>query len=265
MLRAKKSLGQNFLRDHTVITKMLAAANVGAGDMVLEVGPGKGVLTAALLATGARVIAVEKDHRLIPELLERFRTNVAAGTLMLIEGDVMESTTQTEIRAMLPHVYKFIANIPYYITGILMRTYLESDKPPASMTLLVQKEVAVRVVAKDGKQSLLSLAVQYFGTPAYIATVKRGAFEPVQNVDSAILHIANIVPRDADAAQHFFGILHAAFQSKRKMLVGNLAGGLSLPRAQVEAAVLTTNLPLNIRAEDVPPSTWIALSKHLAP
>src|SRR3989344_4765121 len=160
-MRTKKSLGQHFLKDTAVIDDIILAGNIEREDIILEIGPGEGVLTRALLLTGAHVISVEKDDRLIPELQKKFGKEIATKQLELIHADILDLE--------LPHIaktrYKVVANIPYYITGQILRRFLESDREPQSMTLLVQKEVAERIIARDGKESLLSLSVKIYGEP----------------------------------------------------------------------------------------------------
>ncbi len=190
MLPAKKSLGQNFLHSMGAVHAMVEASRVTKDDIVLEIGPGKGVLTEFLLKTGAQVIAVEKDDRMIPHLSERFGGEVTSGKLKLIHGDILDMSPKD--LGILAGKYKLVANIPYYITGELIQKFLETDTQPSLMTLMLQKEVARRIVAKDAKESILSLSVKAYGSPKYIQTVSAGSFNPVPSVDSAILLIDNI-------------------------------------------------------------------------
>jgi 16S rRNA (adenine1518-N6/adenine1519-N6)-dimethyltransferase len=218
---AKKSLGQNFLKSKPALKKMVSSAETKKGDIVLEIGPGKGALTSELLATGAHVVAIEKDDRLIPVLSETFAKEIKSGQLTIIHGDALE----LDLKQLNVHkgAWKLIANIPYYITGLLIRRYLESSNQPESMTILVQKEVAERVVAKDGKESILSLSVKLFGTPSYKGTVSKRYFSPAPKVDSAILHIGNIQRPYAEKEERgFFELIKQAFQHKRKTILHNL-------------------------------------------
>src|SRR3989344_6801 len=226
-MRTKKSLGQHFLNSPKIIGDIVSAGKVTKGDLVLEIGPGEGTLTSALLKTGASVIAVEKDDRLIPILQEKFAKEILSRQLTLIHNDILEinmSKTVFDIKKS----YKVVANIPYYITGQIIRLFLETDRQPESMTLLVQKEVAERVVARDKKESLLSLSVKVYGEPKIIRVVGRGAFSPQPNVDSAILYIGNVSrknfsegsPRGKGGVDEklFFRIIHIGFAHKRKQL-----------------------------------------------
>lgn len=224
-MKAKKSLGQNFLKSEKALGDMVRAGNISAKDIVLEIGPGKGALTAKLLETGAKVIAIEKDRELIPLLQETFATYIASGQLELLEADILEFETTSDLRLTTSSSYKLVANIPYYITGAIIRKFLESDFQPTSMTLLVQKEVAERIVARDGKESILSISVKAYGTPHYIDKVPRRYFSPEPAVDSAIIHIDGISKANFKdvSEQAFFAIVKAAFGQKRKTLANNLA------------------------------------------
>ena len=186
-MRAKKQFGQNWLIDEKVVLDMVSGSNVKKGDLVVEIGPGKGVLTEKLLNAGARVIAIEKDRDLIPILQEKF--SGATAKLKIAEGDVRD----IDIAEITNHEpYKVIANIPYYITGLIMRKFLTNDQQPEMMTLLVQREVADRVIANDDKESVLSLSVKAYGEPKKLRNVKAGAFRPIPKVDSAVLQITEI-------------------------------------------------------------------------
>jgi 16S rRNA (adenine1518-N6/adenine1519-N6)-dimethyltransferase len=224
--KAKKSLGQNFLKSKPALKKMVSSASLGENDTVLEIGPGKGALTKELLATGAHVIAVEKDDQLIPFLEDLFKVEIASKQFSLIHGDALELDLKK--LKLQQGTWKLVANIPYYITGLLMRHYLESNNQPQSMTVLVQKEVAERVVAKDGKESILSISVKLFGEPAYKGTVSKRYFSPAPKVDSAILHVANITHiYTPEQEKSFFNLIKLAFGHKRKTIVHNLGGTYS--------------------------------------
>ena len=259
--RANKTLGQNFLKSPHALAKIVAAADISAGETVLEIGPGKGALTRALLNAGAHVVAVEKDAQLIPILQETCATEISAGTLTLIHGDILEIK---HIEEIVHTPYKLVANIPYYITGQIIRTFLSEHVQPTRMVLLLQKEVVERIVAHDAKESLLSLAVKAYGTPKKVAVVKRGDFSPVPNVDSAILLIADISKKnfpDTHLEQRFFDILHAGFSHKRKKLSRNLEAAAE--KEAIERAFTTLNLNINTRAEDLSLETWIRLAQSL--
>lgn len=254
--RAKKSLGQNFLKSKAALRKMVALADIGKGDTVLEIGPGKGALTAELLETGARVVAIEKDDRLIPVLQETFKNQAENGQLTLVHGDAL-TVTPKEL-GLKPGTWKLVANIPYYITGLLMRKYLESDNQPENMTILVQKEVALRVMARDGKESILSISVKLFGDPVYGGIVPKRYFTPAPKVDSAILSIQNIHTKIAKKdIGPFFTLIKEAFGHKRKTLIHNLSA--TYGKNQVAAALAHLKLHDRARAEELSLELWLKL------
>ncbi|MEI6843289.1 MAG: 16S rRNA (adenine(1518)-N(6)/adenine(1519)-N(6))-dimethyltransferase RsmA [bacterium] len=256
----KKSLGQNFLTSHKIIDDIVLASGAKADDNILEIGPGEGILTGALLATGSNVVSVEKDDRLIPILSEKFEKEISSGQFTLIHKDILEISSEEIFTGK---KYNIVANIPYYITGQIIRQFLESKNQPNSMTLLLQKEVAERIVARDNKESLLSLSVKVYGTPTYVRMVGRGAFSPQPNVDSAVLHISNISKSKLNGADEkkFFEIIHAGFAHKRKQLLPNLT---SLFEKQKLISVFEKiNLDQKSRSEDLPLETWVLLTKLL--
>ena len=226
-VRAKKSLGQNFLNSEGALSSIIEAGKVKKGDIVLEIGPGKGALTKNLLKTGAKVFAIEKDDRLIPVLEELFAKEIKNGKFTLIHGDVL-AFNPTE-HGLKEGKYKLIANIPYYITGELIRNFLSELPQPKLMVILVQKEVAERIISKDRKESILSISVKVYGEPKYIQTVKAGSFFPPPKVDSAILLIDNISKKNFTATneQKFFEIVRAGFAHKRKTISSNLKSHIS--------------------------------------
>lgn len=255
---AKKSLGQNFLMHAQTAARIADAANLNPESTVLEIGPGTGMLTKELLSRAGRVIAIEADQELIPVLTERFEAEIASGKLDLIYGDVRSFDPST-----IQGTYSLAANIPYYITGEIIRMFLTATHKPSQMTLLVQKEVAERI-ARSKKESLLSLSVKAFGTPRYCFTVPRGAFKPAPNVDSAVLAIEQIRSdafADATDEERFFEVLRAGFSQKRKRLAKNLEQVTS--RESIERAFTSSNLSPNMRAEDVSLTTWLSLVQEL--
>lgn len=260
-MRAKKSLGQNFLNSKTVARGIVRAADLVPGETVLEIGPGKGFLTEELLATGAKVVAVEKDDRMIPLLEEKFATARQSGQFTLIHDDIL--TADLSRYGLSAGNYKLVANIPYYLTGYIVRTFLETNQKPERMILMLQKEVADRIVARDGKESILSIAVKAYGTPRIVKKVPARYFTPAPNVDSAVLAIENISGahfKDRAAEKLFFEIMKAGFAHKRKQIAGNLK---ELFGSNIEETLAQAGIAPNTRAEDVTLEGWLKLS-HLA-
>ena len=170
-LRPSKGLGQNFLVDEEVPPKILAAAQIGPSDCVVEIGPGVGVLTLRLAPAVRKLTAVELDRRLYPFLRQQLAPFQGA---RLVEGDALDFTpAQLESEP-----YKLVANIPYYITSAILRHFLESDHRPSRVVLMVQKEVAERIVAHPPEMSLLAVSVQFFGKPSIWSYVPAAAFFP---------------------------------------------------------------------------------------
>lgn len=254
---AKKSLGQNFLMHRQTSERIVLAAGVLESDTVLEIGPGHGALTRELLAKAGKVVAIEADDLLIPELNETFKVEIASGKLTLIHADVRDFDPKS-----LGTTYRLVANIPYYITGEIIRQFLTATSKPVSMTLLVQKEVAERIV-RSKKESLLSLSVKAYGTPRYEFTVPRGAFVPAPSVDSAVLTVADIASpfRSETEESWFFTVLRAGFAHKRKLLRRNLE--LVAEKEGIEPAFREVGIPLSVRPEDVHLDAWVALASRL--
>jgi len=259
-VKAKKSLGQNFLKAKWALILMTKAAKVGKKDIILEAGPGKGALTEKLLEAGAKVIAVEKDRRLIPELEKKFSKEIKSGRLRIIEGDILNFNPANY--GLQTTNYKLISNIPYYITGSFLEKFLSAEIQPEKMVLTVQKEVAKRITASSGKESVLSISVKAYGKPEYIKAVGKEFFSPKPKVDSAIILIDNISKERFGKSDEklFFKIMKTGFSHKRKFLLGNLKG------KEFEAdEKLFKNLGINpkARAEDLTLGKWLALAKSL--
>lgn len=268
-ISAKKSLGQHFLRSKTALAQIIAAAELSDADTVLEVGPGEGALTDALLKSGARVIAVETDERCIPMLHERFQTEISAGRFILLEGDIRNTDIQEKLfdKTFLgKNPYKLVANIPYYITGMLFRLFLEHLRQPSLIIFLVQKEVADEIVSRDGKEGILSLAIKIYGTPRMVSKVKREAFSPPPKVDSAIIAVEDISRSRLGvmADDAYFTIVKAGLHARRKMLLGNLVHKLEIPKDILTETFLKLGIPVTIRGEDLPAEKWNVLAQTLA-
>ncbi len=260
-MKAKKSLGQNFLKSSKALGDIVRAGSVSADDIVLEIGPGKGALTEKILETGAKVLAVEKDRDLIPFLKEKFATYISSGKLKLIEADILDFNPSAY--RLKPNAYKLIGNIPYYITGAIIRKFLESDFQPSLAVFLVQKEVAERIVARDKKESILSLSVKAYGDPKLIAKVSKRYFTPEPKVDSAVLLIDKIGKNNFKDIKEkdFFEVVKTAFGQKRKTLVNNLQN-VQGPTLNILEKL---GIDPKIRAEDLCIEQFLALTKAFFP
>lgn len=233
---------------------------VQKGDTIVEIGPGKGVLTAKLLEKGAIVTAIETDPLLIPILKETFAENIKNESLTLVHSDILEWKIPTTLGE-----YSVVANIPYYITGAILRTFLEhTDNNPQNMTLLVQKEIADRVIERDGKASILSLSVRAYGTVKKLMNVRKEAFSPPPKVTSAILEVSNIskdfFTTNNISEKDYFTIVRGAFGQKRKTTTNNLSR--ILPEIDWKGIFSEHSLPLNIRSEEISLEKWIILTER---
>ncbi len=258
---AKKSLGQNFLTSKKVVGEIIEAGEITPNDIILEIGPGRGALTEKLLEVAGKVIAVEKDSRLIEELNKKFQNFITAGKLSIISGDILEIPLKN--LSLLDGKYKVVANIPYYITGQLLRILLSGEIKPTLCVFMLQKEVAQRIVAKDNKESLLSLSVKVYGEPKYVTKVSKKYFSPQPKVDSAVLSIKNISReffKDV-SEKKFFEVIKAGFAHKRKQLMGNLKG--KFKNAPLETIFSATGMDKKVRAEDLGLEHWRYLSQKL--
>ncbi len=258
--RAKKSMGQNFLKSKGALRKIIESAELSAFDIVLEIGPGKGALTELLLQKAKQIIAVEKDRALFEYLKEKFASEISEGKLVLVEDDIL----LFENYSLLGAHYKIVANIPYNITGAILKKFLTADIQPKEMMLLVQKEVAQRIVASDKKESILSISVKAYGTPKYIAKVPARDFSPAPKVDSAIIAVKNISRENftEGGEKFFFEVVRAGFAHKRKVLVKNLED--ICPREHLVKIFKELDIPEKIRAEDVSVEKWLTLTAHIS-
>lgn len=258
-LFAKKSLGQHFLNSPKVLAQIIETADIKKGDKVLEIGPGTGILTRSILEKEAIVMVVEKDHRACSMLNITFEKELREGRLELIEGDILE----TVLPSLDDKQYLLVANIPYYITGAILEKFLEYAPRPKKIVILTQKEVAERIVARDGKESILSVSVKVFGEPSIVANVPRGAFTPAPSVDSAILAIDDIsdirFTEKNITSKMFFDIVKAGFAHKRKYTIRNLE--TMIPPDKLKVVWQELNLNPKIRAEDVSLENWLEIAK----
>ena len=207
------------------------------------------------------MIAVEKDGELIPRLKAQFAPGTESKKPDIIEGDILDEKLLNKL-LIEEGKYKVVANIPYYITGQILRLFLSGQKQPSSMTLMVQKEVAGRIVAHDKKESILSLSVKAYGAPKYIKKIPARYFSPKPKFDSAILHIENISKDNfaSDAEELlFFKLVKAGFAHKRKLLARNLE--VLFDKGLIEKTFRTCELSEKLRAENVPLEKWLCIAK----
>jgi 16S rRNA (adenine1518-N6/adenine1519-N6)-dimethyltransferase len=256
-LRPNKAFGQHFLIDRDTLLTLVEAAEVSLEESVLEVGAGTGVLTAELAKRAQRVVAVELDKTILPLLREstsRFpQVEIVACDLLQLDPS----------RLFADENYKLVANLPYYITALTLRHFLENIHPPRSLVVMVQKEVAERMAADPGDMSLLALSVQFYGTPRIIASVPAQAFFPPPQVDSAIIRVDLFAepPLRGTARDGFFRLAHAGFAEKRKQLHNSLARNLHVSQATVGNWLTTAGIDPMRRAETLSLDEWLRLTQ----
>lgn len=282
-IRPKKFLGQNFLRDKKVLEKIITAADLKSDDFVIEIGPGEGVLTEELAKYAGKVVTVELDSNLVQVLRNKFSNNK---NVEIINADILK----VNLSELLPHPtsknesplsqiwerglggegnYKVIANIPYYITSPIIRLFLEADCPPSEMLLMVQKEVAERIVAKPGKMSILAVATQYYAESELLFTVSKNAFFPVPKVDSCVIkivpypypHPSPLPEGEREFRKKFFRVVRAGFSAKRKVLINNLANSFHLDKKEVEKKLKIAGINPTARAQELDMDEWKKLTR----
>ncbi len=252
MDEAKKSLGQHWLNDPISLQAICDAAQISPTDTVLEIGPGHGSLTKYLVERAGRVIAIEKDETLAP-LLKMPKLEVIAGDILKFDF------------GSLPHPYKIVANIPYYLTSYLLRLLGETANMPELAALLVQKEVAERVCAEPGQMSLLAVSVQLHYQPSLGQVVPARLFVPPPKVDSQVLLLHRRTEplfRDLDKDK-FFKVVKAGFSEKRKKLRSSLAGGLGLSKDAADTLLTKAGISGDLRAQNLSLADWHKLYQAL--
>jgi 16S rRNA (adenine1518-N6/adenine1519-N6)-dimethyltransferase len=258
----KKGYGQNFLIQPGVLSAIVEAAQLDSTDQVLEVGPGLGVLTKALAKQAGRVVAVELDPKLVTLLREQVVPK--APNVELLQEDILELDIGRIMTEGYPACYKVVANLPYNITSAALRHLLESDPPPERLVVMVQKEVAQRIVAEPGEMSILAVSVQFYGKPEIVSYVSAGSFYPRPKVDSAILRIDTLSRPDLtdQEIEQFFRLVRAGFAQRRKQLHNTLAANLSQSSDQVKSLLRNAGIDPRRRAQTLSVREWIQLSQQ---
>ncbi|HEU0075975.1 MAG TPA: 16S rRNA (adenine(1518)-N(6)/adenine(1519)-N(6))-dimethyltransferase RsmA [Dehalococcoidia bacterium] len=262
-MRPTKSLGQHFLSDYGVVNRIVAAAEAGPDAVVIEVGPGLGVLTERLAETAGRLIAVEIDRKLARRLREELaaRTNV-----MVVERDVLLVTPGAllaEAGIAANAGYSVVGNLPYNAGAAILRHFLEADNPPRSIVAMLQREVADSIAGGPGKMSLLGVSVQVYARARKLFNVAPRAFYPPPRVTSSVIRLEALEqPLIApDQREAFFRVVRAGFSAPRKQLRNTLAQGLGVPAAQVSAMIQAAGLEPTLRPQDVPLEGWLRLAE----
>ena len=284
-MKPKKSLGQNFLRDKSVLEKIIQAAALKADDFVIEVGPGEGALTEELVKHANKVICIEKDDILAGNLARNFQFSLGnfesisndpilnfKNKAAVIAGDILKVNLPELIEKNDFQNYKVIANIPYYITSPIIQLFLETKYSPTEMILMVQKEVAERICAAPGQMSILAVAVQYYAQAELLFYVDKNSFWPVPEVDSAVIRITSHsipsppapLPSTGEGGKKFFRVVRAGFSARRKILANNLASGFQLEKSATEEILKKSGLEPNVRAQELSIDQWRKLSEKFS-
>ena len=289
-IRPQKRKGQNFLIDRKVLDQIIQTANLSRSDLVLEIGPGFGVLTKELSKRAEKVVAVEIDRRLVRALKGEMR---GVENIEIIEGDILKifnfqfsmnfqflifnsklktqnskklQATPASLREAERASYKIIANLPYQITSPVLQKFLTQEPKPFEMILMVQKEVAERIVAKKGGMTFLSILVQFYAQPEIITYVSKKSFWPQPKIDSALLRLSredSYSPLIGGNEKEFFHLVKIGFSNRRKQLRNNLTKGLNMKKEQVEEILKNTGLDVKVRAQDLGVEEWVLLAQSL--
>jgi 16S rRNA (adenine1518-N6/adenine1519-N6)-dimethyltransferase len=255
-IEARKSFSQHWLVDRDALDAILAAAELGHTDNVLEFGAGMGVLTAELARRAGRVTAVEIERDVLPALQAM---TAPYPTVTIINDDLLRVNPSTVFGGA---PYKVVANLPYAITAKALRHVLEAAHPPERVVVLIQREVALRIMAKPGDMSLLALSVQFFAAPRIVARVPAASFMPPPEVDSAIIALDRRPPlTDAATRDRLFNLAKLAFSQRRKQLHNILPGMMHLPQEEVLAWLASCQIAPDRRPQTLTMEEWIRLAE----
>ncbi|MBZ9569546.1 ribosomal RNA small subunit methyltransferase A [Patescibacteria group bacterium] len=256
--RPLKRLGQNFLIDKSVLQKIIESANLHSKDIVLEIGPGVGILTQEITKRVKKVITIEKDQKMVEILKETLKD---FKNIEIIQEDVLKSNIQNLISNI---QYKIVANLPYYIVSPVIRKFLElPEARPLEMVLMVQKEVAQRICARPPKMSILAVSVQFYAKPEIISFVSKKSFWPQPKVDSGIVKITpKTTLQRTGLCKLFFKIVKAGFSHPRKQIVNNLSKMLKLNKEKIRKWLLKNGIEPIQRAETLTVKDWLKLTRN---
>jgi len=248
-----RSKGQNFLINEDIYKKIIESAKIDKNDLVLEVGPGLGFLTRGLAKEAKRVIAVELDDKLA-ELLKKNLAEDQINNVEIINKDIIEVLQKTEIEDQ--KISKIVANLPYNISSIFLRSIFELKNKPESLTLMLQREVAERIIAKPGKMSLLAVSIQLYAKGDIITSVSGSDFWPAPEVESAVIHLELKRGSTNVDEKKFFRLVKSGFLAKRKMLKNNLAGAYAISQEESEERLVRAGFSSKIRAQELSVEDW---------
>lgn len=269
-IKPSKLKGQNFLIDQSVLQKIIKAAELKKTDYILEIGPGFGVLTKELIKIAQNVLSVELDKSLVYFLKHQFK---GIGNLQILPADILAIKNSEISQKLGSQNYKLVANLPYSITKAVLRKFLSFEPKPRQMIVLVQKEVAQKILAKPGQMNILALSVLFYGQPKLIDYVTKSSFYPQPKVDSAILKIKiydQTIPEEIKKVlnkktianfqeKKFWQLVKIGFSSPRKQLHNNLAAGFKLDNVEIKRIFKKIGLRENIRPQELSLKNWAYL------
>lgn len=259
-LYPSKSKGQNFLIDDNIVKKIITAADLLPTDKILEIGPGLGVLTSELLKVSGEVWAAELDKKIIEFLKVNYFRDLETGKLKLIEGDALKINFRE--LGLTDWSFKIVANLPYCLTSKFFRQFLEFGPKSTEIIVMIQKEVALRLMARQGEMNLLALSAQFFSEPKMLFTVPRSCFWPEPEVESAVVQLKLKKKLPSVDIKQLFRIARIGFSAKRKQLHNNLSGGLKIKSVEVKRILAELGLREDVRAQDLRVEDWIKLTKR---
>ena len=264
--RHSKSLGQNFLSDKNIIDAIIEGSEIGAEDLVIEIGPGMGVLTAAAAECASRVVAVEIDRHMIPILTETLENY---DNVEIINADVMKTDLSEVVeKYRTSGKVRIIGNLPYYITTPIVMKLLEERVPADSITIMMQKEVADRIKASPGSKTYgaLSVAVGFYCTVRHIANAPKEVFVPRPKVDSTVIRLDVRQERPVELVDEklFFETIKKGFGQRRKTLLNSLTGIRGMPKESIAAVLADCGIDFRRRAETLSMSEFADLANEIA-
>ena len=264
-IRPTKSLGQHFLTDRGVVNRIVEAARLTDESVVVEIGPGLGIVTERLVQAAGRVIALELDKRLAERLEQQF---AAEPRLTVLQGDALEAAPAGLLVAagLAPTTpFSVVGNLPYNVGTAIVRHWLEAEHPPRSLVVMLQREVADSMVAEPGELGILGVATQVYAAAKRLFNVPARAFYPPPKVVSSVisLEVRETPLVEEDEREHFFAVLRAGFSAPRKQLRNTLAQGLDMPPDGIAAAIRSAGLASTQRPQELGVEDWLRLSREL--
>ncbi|MFH0853782.1 MAG: 16S rRNA (adenine(1518)-N(6)/adenine(1519)-N(6))-dimethyltransferase RsmA [bacterium] len=254
----RRERSQNFMIDRSVIKEMVSVSKVNKNDTVLEIGPGVGILTEELLKNAKKVVAVEIDSNLVQILKKRLGQT---SNLQAVKDDIR--TVHLLNLGLVDRQYHLISNLPYQITSLVLKNFLSLEPKPQKMTLVIQKEVAERLVAPQGKKSLLTISVEVYGRAIFHKIVTADSFWPQPKVDSALITIELYPKAQYRDLKKFFQVVKSGFRNKRKQLHNSLSAGLGIDQEKIITTLKSININPASRPQELVLDQWCEIADNI--